>query len=208
MALLQVPVVKAKGQTIEIDTDALPEDVYAEAILQGLKVLINRGASKITSAAYETEDDLKVAALAKAQEQIELCKTSKIKFTGQKKAAGASGAVMVEARRLAKAMVKDEMKRAGIKISHVEASEITKAANMLIQEDSTIVEKAKANLEERAKAPVKIDVKALVKTSPELVAKAEARKAKEKAEKPLSAKQAGMVAKQAKGQKNRPQATA
>jgi len=38
-----------------------------------------------------------------------------------------------------------------------------------------------------------IDIKSLIKADPKLVAKAEARKAKEAEGKPLSAKQAGMV---------------
>jgi len=196
MAILNVPVTKAKA-TLEIDTDAIPEDVYAEALLQGLKVLVNRGASKITKASTKDEEELKSLAMAKAVEQLELIKTSKIKFTGGK-AKKASGAVMTEARRLARNLVKDEMKRAGIKISHVEASEITKAANALLEADPSLLETAKANLEERSKVTLKIDVKALVKEDPKLVAKAEAAK-KAKKEGTLSAKQAGMVQKKSKG---------
>lgn len=207
MAILNVPVTKAKG-TVEIDLDTIPEEVYKEALLQGLKVLVNRGASKISKVTYPVEAELKTAALAKAQEQVEAIKAGKIKITGQKKVAGVTGAVTTEARRLARNLVKDEMKRQGIKISHVEASEITKAANELLaadtkpHEDGTpnLYEQAKANLEARAKVSVssKINIKALIHESPELVAKAEARKAKKDGT--LSAKQAGKVKTRAKGQ--------
>ena len=44
---LMVPVTKAKGG-IEIDTGMLPEHVYREIIIQGCKVLINRGMTKLT----------------------------------------------------------------------------------------------------------------------------------------------------------------
>lgn len=201
MAVLNIPVTKGKA-TVEIDTDSIPEEVYKEALIQGLKVLVNRGASKITKGTTKDEDELKSLAMDKANEQVELIKTGKIKFSGGAKTTKASGAVMTEARRLARNLVKDEMKRQGIKISHVEASEITKAANALLAEDPSLIETAKANLEDRAKVPVKINVSA-IPTSPKKIAAAEAKKAKDQ----LSAKQAGKVAPRAKG-KGQPQATA
>ena len=206
MALLSIPVVKAKA-AIEIETGELPDEVYQEALIQGLKVLLNRGASKITKETYPAEAELKAAAMAKAVEQVELVKLGKIKFTGQGKATKASGAVMTEARRLAKNIVKDAMKAEGIKISHVEPKEITKAANEILNSDleKEIVAQAEANLAERSKLKPTVSIAGMVKTSPELVAKAEAKKASDKAkraaDKPqLSATQAGKVAKRAKGQ--------
>lgn len=199
MAELQVPITKAKGQFITIDVDALPPEVFTEAVLQGLKVLANRGTSKITKAAYPNAEELLAAAVAKANEQLELMLSGKIKFTGQKKASGVSGAVRTEAMRLARNLVKDEMKRQGIKISHVEASEITKAAKELLEAMPELVETAKANIEARNAVPVSkaINIKGLIKESPALVAKAEARKSKAGT---LSAKQAGKVKTRAKGQ--------
>lgn len=194
--IIRVPVTKSKD-FVEINTDDIPDDVYREIILQGLKVLVNRGMSKITKSSTKDEAELKALAQAQAEKNVTAIKESKIKFSAGSKAKKASGAVMTEARRLARNLIKDEMKRQGIKISHVEASEITKAANALLDEDPSIVEQAKANLAEREKVDVgaKINLKSLIKTSPELVAKAEARKAKAKKDAPLSAKQAGMTAK-------------
>ena len=107
---------------------------------------------------------------------------------------------MTEARRLAKALVKDELKRADIKISHVEASEITKAANLYLESEhgSALVEKAKANLAEREKVSIgdTIDVTKVIAISPELVAKANAKKAKNGT---LSKTQAGKVKTKARG---------
>src|ERR1017187_5729515 len=150
ITVVNVPITKGKT-TMAVTLADIPDDVYQEALLQGLKVLLNRGASKITKETYPQAEELKAAALAKAQEQLELVQTSKIKFTGGKKKSGATGAVMTEARRLAKALVKDELKRAGIKISHVEASEITKAANLYLESEkgALLVEQAMANLADR-----------------------------------------------------------
>lgn len=203
MAELQVPITKGKG-TIIIDTDAIPEDVYREALLQGLKILANRGTTKITAETYPNEDERRKAAMEMAEKQKELIMTGKIKFTGQK-AKKASGAVMTEARRLARNLVKDEMKRQGIKVSHVEASEITKAANALLEADDSIIKQAEQNIAERD-AKIKgtglaINVKDLIKVSDKKVAAAEAKKAKDRAAKgeTLSATQAGKVTARAKG---------
>lgn len=197
MAVMQVAVTKSKG-FVEIDTEQLPDDVYAEALLQGLKVLLNRGMSKITKAELGSEDTVKAEAQVKAEKNKEAILKGDIKFTGGK-AKKASGVVMTEARRLAKNLVKDEMKRAGIKVSHVEAKEITKAANAYLDstEGAGLIAKAEANIAEREKVNVAgvIDIKALIKESPALVAKAEARKAKPKDNNQLSAKQAGMTLK-------------
>ena len=189
MAIMNVPITKGKG-TVQIDTDAIPEAVFAEALLQGLKVLLNRGASKITKETYPEAEEMKAAAMAKAQEQVEAVMSGNIKFTGGKAASKVSGAVKTEARRLAKAAVKDAIKASGGKVSHVEASEITKAANALLEQDPSFIAMAEANLAARAAIPVAINV-AAIPVSEKLVAKANERKAKDQ----LSAKQAGKTAK-------------
>lgn len=197
---IRVPITKAKGEFVEIDTAELPDEVYKEALLQGLKVLANRGTSKITKSTYPDADELKTAAIAKANEQVEAMKAGKIKITGGKASGKASGAVMTEARRIAKNLVKDALKANGIKISHVDASEITKAANALLAEaeGKDIIAQATANLAERAKTKIGIDVTKLVSENPTKVAKAEAKKAKDREQ--LSAKQAGKVKHRAKGE--------
>jgi hypothetical protein len=199
MSLMQIPVVKGKAN-VEIETDNLPDEVYQEALRLGLKELVNRGMSKITVAKLEGEKlaEAQAAAMAKAQENVESIKAGKIRFSGQKSSVKASGAVMTEARRIAKNIVKDTLKAAGHKISHYAAKDITAAANALIEAQPEIVKTAEENLKKRAEAPVKIDITSLIKESPKLVAKAEAEKAEKKAQ--LSAKQAGMVAKRQKGE--------
>ena len=195
MTIYQVPVTKGKG-TVEIDSDALPEAVYKEVFLQGLKVVTNRGTTKITKETYPDAEQLKAAAMAKAQEQVAAMLAGKIRIMGAK-TDKVSGAVMTEARRLARNLVKDAMKREGIKVSHVEASEITKAANALLAAQPELIEQAKTSLEERGKVKVGIDVKA-IPVSDKKVKAAAAKKAKDKAT--LSATQAGRVAKHKPGQ--------
>ena len=93
---------------------------------------------------------------------------------------------------LAKEVVKNEIRAAGMKISHVEASEITKAANALIAADPAFIETATANIEARAAQKVNVDISSLIHESPKLVQAAEARKAASKAV--LSKTQAGKAA--------------
>lgn len=197
--LINVPITKAGNAPIEVDLDNLPDDMYKLALAEGLKVMLNAKMSKISTAKLEGEAlaEAQAAAMAKAEENLAAVlegKYTKGRATAARDASGAKvpGVVMTEARRLAKAAVKDAIRAAGMKISHVEAKEITAAANELIASDPSFIETAKANLESRAKTPLAIDVTSLVSESPKLVARAEEAKAARKTQ--LSAKQAGKVA--------------
>lgn len=201
MADLSIPVTKSKGVVV-INTDNIPQAVYEEALLQGLKVLVNRGMSKITKSNHPDATELASEAQLQAEKNVTAILEGKIKFSGGAKVKKASGAVMTEAMRLARNLIKDAMKREGIKISHVKASEITSAAKAYLEQDATLIETAKANLEARENIQVgdKISLKDLIKEDPTLVAKAEKAKAEKKSQ--LSAKQAGMP------KKSKPKATA
>jgi hypothetical protein len=205
--LVQVALKNSAG-IIEVDTAKLPDDVYREALMQGLKVIAERGMSKITKANIPDEaarrDEIKAKALANVQEMYD----GKTKITGAKTAKKASGAVMTEAMRLARNLVKDAMKANKIKISTVKASEITKVAKQLLDSDASIIATAEANIKAREATPIKLDINALIHADPELVKKAEAKAAADKAAKPLSKTQAGKVAPRAKGAKPQAQPTA
>jgi hypothetical protein len=200
MAIMQVPVTKGKG-VIEIDTDSLPEAVYAEALLQGLKTLVNRGQSKITVAELGDADTVKKEAMIAAEKQKGKILSGDIKFSGKAKATKVSGAVNTEAMRIARNRVKDAIKASGKRISHYTAKDISAAAKSLIEADPSIIADAEAALAKRSEIPVAEDLMALLKEDPKLVAKAEAKKAEAEKNKPLSAKQAGLV----KGRKAKPQ---
>lgn len=180
MAKIMVPITKGKG-SVEIDTDNLPTEVYIEAMLQGLKVLANRGMSKITKSNIPNETELRAEAMKVAEENVKKILEGDIKFSGSTKAKKVPGAVMVEARRLAKNIVKDALKEAGYKVSHVEAKTITLAANEYLEgeEGAAIIEQAAANLEARTKTTAKIDF-SKIKVSEQKVKAAEAKKAASK----------------------------
>jgi transcriptional/translational regulatory protein YebC/TACO1 len=189
--LFKVPVVKAKG-FIEVNTSELPDHVYREALMQGLKVLLNRGQTKITKEAYPEPEQLRGEAMKKAEETLESMYAGKIRIMGAK-ADKVPGAVMTEARRIARNLVKEELKRSGVKVSYIEASEITKAANALIAADPDILKQAEEELEKRARTKVKIDISAIPQSKKKIAA-AEAKKA----EKVLSAAKTGKIATRAR----------
>jgi hypothetical protein len=199
---------KNAAGNVEVDTAKLPDDVYREALMQGLKVIAERGMSKITKANIPDEDTRRAEIKAKAEANVQDMYDGKVKITGAKTVKKASGAVMTEAMRLARNLIKDAMKANKIKISTVKASEITKAAKAYIESNPSIIATAEKNLQEREQTPMTIDITKLIHADPELVAKAEAKAAKAKADKPLSKTQAGKVAPRAKGAKPTAQANA
>jgi len=189
---LKIPVVKGKSY-LEINTDDLPIHVYREALVQGLKTLLNRGQTKLTKEAYPDPEDLKAKAMEVAADTLENMYKGKIRVMGgAAKSDKVPREVMTEARRIARNLVKEELKRSGVKVSYVESSEITKAANALLAADPDIIKQAEEEVEKRAQKKVKIDI-ASIPISQKKVKAAEDRKK----DKTLSAAKAGKV--QARG---------
>lgn len=203
MAELNIPITKAGNKTIKVETDNLPDEMFKMALEEGLKVMLNKKMSKVKSAKGLSEADAakeQAAAMEIAGKNLEDILANKMK---KGRAAGASkvaGVVMTEARRLAKEVIKNEIRAAGMKVSHIEASQITALANELLKTDESYIKQAEANIEQR-KAKVNDDKDAAIALlqklggiaeSPKLVAKAEKEKAEKKAT--LSKTQAGKVA--------------
>lgn len=151
---IMVEIVKAK-QSMEFWTGDLPDEVYMEALRQGLKVLANRGTTKITKSEYPNPDELKAAALAKATTIKADMEAGKIRIVGGGKDK-VTGAVKTEAMRMGRALVKDELKRQKIKISYVDAKDITKMAEDIIRINPEIMEKAKQAVEAREAEAAKL----------------------------------------------------
>lgn len=214
MAILRVPITKAGNRVIEIDTDdpenGITDAMYIMLLEEGAKVLLNKGMSKIATKGLEGDelDKAKDAAYAKGLENFEALKAGKVRkgraATTTADGKKVPGVVLTEARRLAKEVIKDEIRATGGKVSHVEASVITKAANELIATDSSYIEQAAANIAARtakvapeitddAKEATKARLAALgIHESPKLKAAADKAKAERKTQ--LSAKQAGKAA--------------
>lgn len=196
---LSLKISKGKAGYVEIDTASITDmDTYTEALRLGLEVLVNRGMSKETKASHGGDEAKLAASCMKiAEANLKNILEGKIKYATKKATAkdGITRDVVNEARRLAKAIVKDQLKAQGFKLAHVGAPAITAAANEYLEADPSLYDQAKKNLEERSKAIVKIDLKSKIKVDPKLVAKEAAKRSKGKS---LSSTQAGKVAPRAK----------
>jgi hypothetical protein len=192
-----VTVTKAK-QELLVNTGDLPAEAFNEIIALGLKTWLNKGMGDVKT------KDLEGEALAKAQaEALKFANENLAKLLSGEfkksasKAAKVAGKVMTEAKRLARNFVKDQLKRAGHKVSHYPAAEITKAAVALIEADGNWVKMATESLDQAAQQKSTIDISA-IKVDPKLVDKANAKKKGGEGKKPLSATQAGITAVRAK----------
>jgi len=201
MAVMNIAVPKAGATaTFPVDTDELigpdsviPAHAVIECLYQGMKVLLNRGQSKLLSSKGMSGKGLeenKAAIMAAVKEQWENFTKGDIRVTGGKPKEK-KGALNTEALRLAKLYIKDQLRRVGEKVSHYPAKEITKGAQMLLDDEEQSAEiwaQARENIDkvEKGKGSIKLDVKAAMKKDPELVKKAEAKKTKKTAEAALS----------------------
>lgn len=203
--IINVPVVKGKA-VVALDLSKLTDEAYRHLMELGAKAYLNSRMSKITIKDLESEDKVKEEAMLRAQDNLEKLYAGEFKRAAGAKASKLGREVKTEAMRLAKALIKDEIKRAGGKPSHFEPSEITQAAKDYLEGDdgAALIEMAKTNIEARAKvASGEVDkLSALtkgLKVSDKRVKASKAKAEKNKAA-GLSAKQAGLTAKAKKGQ--------
>ena len=113
----EIPVVKAKD-VAQIETSALPDDVYNEVMFLGLKALVNRGQSEVTGSTYPDDQERAEVAAEIAAKTIADMYAGKIRrSSGAKTTSAGRGEIQVEARRLAKIYVKAELKEAGLRVS-------------------------------------------------------------------------------------------
>jgi hypothetical protein len=200
MSIRKIPVIKGgTGAFVEIESDSIPSEIYAHALDTGLKTLVNGGATKITIAKEESDPEkiaaYHAAAKAKADERVQAILTGTLKLgKGAGATKGPAGAVLIEARRIARDYIKQALKDHNLKVSHYSASEITTKANELLASDSGpgLIKIAEENLATRGKSAIVVDVTSL-KEDPALVAKDEEKTLARKAG-TLSKTQAGKVA--------------
>ena len=195
MAIISVPIAKGgKEASIDVDTAAYSDEVYAYVLAEGLKAIANARMSKVgavTKLSGKELEDAQAMALKIATENLDKLASGEVKKAKGKSASGEDRKVTTEARRLGREVIKDMIKAAKGRIGDYSAKQITEAADELIKGDPSFVVKAKENLASRNDTLPVLDIGALIQPDAKKVAK---RKADE-ASKPLSAKQAGMTGK-------------
>lgn len=154
------------GGSIAVATSELPDNVYAAALAIGMKDLLNRGMTKIKvrengkALSGDQAEAAKAAALEIANKNYANLKQGKLpRMVGASKGDDKlPGVVKTEAMRLARNLIKDEIKAAGGKISHYEAKDITAAAAAFLEteEGKGMIVTAQANVAARAEAKAAI----------------------------------------------------
>lgn len=203
----KVPITKAgKGKTLTVTKEeiaALSDSAFAAIVAAGLKVMLNANMSKFPTTDLEGEEleTQQAKIMEKATENKTKVLAGEVKTRGSTATAAdgskVPGPVMTKARQLAKEVVRNQLREAGVRISMVPATDITKYANVLVADDpSYIAEATKLIEEQKSKTGEKANVLAKlaqlgISESPILVAKAEKAKAAKAKDKPLSAKAAG-----------------
>ena len=198
--IIDVPIAKAgKDAHLTVDVSLLSEDMYALCLAEGLKAILNSRMSKVGPVTkLEKEGKLEELAtnrdlaLKIAQDNLTKLLAGDIKAKSKAAKSDLPREVQTEARRIAREIVKNQIRAAGGKPSHYAAKDITLAADEFIKADASIVTKARENLANREGIKPAVDLSSLIKESPQLVAKAKAKSEANKAP-GLSAKQAGMV---------------
>lgn len=210
MATVKIPVPKAgKEAYITIDTDEISNpSVYEAIVIEGLKACLNAG---MTSKKVGAQTKLDAADLAKSQaaaleiatENFGRLKAGTFKFSGSRARGAEPVKVMNEAIRLAREVLKDQLKAANIPLKAVPAKDLTAAAKQRVNEDPKYIADAKTNLAARESVPkATLDLAALgIKVDETVVAKvAESKAARDERIKAqgLSKTQAGKVKPRAK----------
>ena len=198
--IISVPIGKAgKDVNLDVDVGQLSDDMYALVMAEGLKAILNSRMSKVGPVTkLEKEGKLEELAtnrdlaLKIAQDNLTKLMAGDIKAKSKAAKSDLPREVQTEARRIAREIVKNQIRAAGGKPSHYAAKDITLAADEFIKADASIVTKARENLANREGIKPAVDLSSLIKESPQLVAKAKAKSEANKAP-GLSAKQAGMV---------------
>jgi hypothetical protein len=203
MGLYQIPVKKAKGRFVEVDTDSgkMPDHIYEYALQIGLRELVARGASDLKKQDYETESEYAAAAVEIAQKQVELMYAGKTRIVGAKTATKKQGVEYTEAIRLAKIQAREQYKNLAAtdktmpRVSHIPAKQWTEAAKAMVEADRDMwLATARESLARAAVPMTGFDISSMVHADPKLVKKAEEKKAAAKKDKkfpaPVKAKKA------------------
>jgi hypothetical protein len=193
--ILEIVIPKAGKRIMKVDISKIPDASMRTVYTEGVGPILNKGMSKVGAVTKLEGAELeKAQALAweianKNLEALYAGETKKTRSASKDK--GVSGAVKNEARRLAREVIRDEIKRRGEKPSHYDPKEITALANELIDSDPSWFAKAKESLIARTKIVPEISLGSLA-PSAKALAKVKEKAAERKAP-GLSAKQAGIV---------------
>lgn len=187
--IVRVPVVKAKAP-IEVDINAIPEHMWDEVVLAGLKVVLNGGATKLTKKDEPDAEVLKTKAMALAEDRLQQMYDGVLRIG--RGSAGTTkqvpGEVKIEARQMARKQIKAQLKKQGFLLRDYDPKDINAAADDLLEgpQGDDIFKEAQEAIDKRNKKV--IDLSGL---KPSATAKAKAARKSQERKADVSAAQAG-----------------
>ncbi len=203
--IIDVNVPKAKTK-LKLNWDALDLDTKLAIIQAGVEKIVQASTTKATKADYPDEKQLAEVALSMATKKLEEIQEGKWKPGRRASTSGkVPGVVMTEARRLAKNIIKAQIKAANQRISDYEPKVITEYANLYLQDHEELIAQAQKSIEDSKKLAEKaaVDVSAIpvsaVKRAKNEARKAEARAATEAKNAGKPGPQASTIKSQMKG---------
>jgi len=170
--IIDVPCVKGKD-SFKVNISMFPDVTYDELVYLGVKSLLNRGQSDITTSKFPDEEERVEQAIEIAKKTLADMYAGKVRRTsGAKSTKGGKGEFAVECRRLATIYVREQLKDEGFRVSLIKTEVINKLRDELIETDPSIMEEAKANVAARKSKKVKKIDLSKVAEDDELVEKA------------------------------------
>lgn len=145
MTTFNIKVTKAK-QALEVVWEELPDAIKLRIIEEGLGKLLNAATAKVTAKSSESPESMASQALGLAQKKLDSLKKGELRAKVSRDGK-VSGVVMTEARRLAKNIIKQQIKAANKKILDYEAKAITEAANVYLTNHPELVAAAQASID-------------------------------------------------------------
>lgn len=143
--VFNIMVTKAQ-QTLQVVWDDLPQPIKLRLIAEGIGKLLNAATAKVTKSSTPDAESLKAQALGLAQKKLDSLHRGELRAKAVKGQGKASGVVMTEARRLAKNIIKAQIKAAGKKISDYETKAITEAANGYVTKHPELIKQAEESI--------------------------------------------------------------
>jgi hypothetical protein len=186
--MVKVPIVKGK-QAIEVDVQQIPQDMWDQVVLAGLKVVLNGGATKLTKKEIPDEEELKTKAMEVADDRLQQLYDGTLRIgRGSTSTKQVSGEVKIEARQQALKTIKAQLKKQGFLLRDYDPKDLRAAADDLLESEDgeSIYKEAQAAIDARNKKT--LDLSGL-KPSANAKAKADRRSKERKSD--VSAAQAG-----------------
>lgn len=144
-----------KGITLDVSWEDLPQNALEHVIYIGLRNILMDAHASITKDEYPDPDHLMATAEALAERKLSALMKGEVRVAGTRSRVDQ---VMAEAIRLATAMVKKGLQKAGKRLADYKPAELRAAAEKLVAKNPSLVTQAEANIAALAELDAEIEI--------------------------------------------------